>query len=735
MNFIEYFRFLFITLLSWSLFVPSLSAKDIIDDLVKKNKKAEVEYITSYNEGQAIKSVKKLIKKHRGKKIESSLRHRLTDLYIRKSKTKNFLDQTLKKKGKDFTTDFNLTSNKEKLIEKAIFELEVIRNKHPRYSKMDQVLYTLGNSYFKLDRISKAKQPLLDLTSKYLKSYLIQDAHLLLAEIYYRKKDFKKSSFYFTKIANDSNHEAQTYAFYKRAWSRYHLEKYSGGFQDMKRSYSIIYKNQKSKFDLSGELLKELPLFMAEIFKGKEIYSQISKFIKKKELIYQVLDNQARVFEKRSDYKDEVEVLNALFSMSGKNKSKIFELYHRLTVAHEHREQWSSMAVYYKKAESLLDKKIDADLKHEFLVFGRNLVKQRYKEWIQNKKTDEWTKNKRYVQAILDIGALAQERISKSSEKAKVLNILAEIHFRMGKFEIASRYYERASDLSKSSREAHDLLHSAIVSNEKSVIRDKWKSHQVLRQRYLVIKKYEKKFKKGKYLLEILYKTARVEEKFGNSNLALEIFKRLGASFPDSIRGTESQDFVIRIFEKQKKYSLINSYLKRIIPKTRNASRRSKLKPMYDSSFFVMANHNEKNKKYKKAVKNYKEYISKSYLKKMTREAYWNIPMAYKSAGSKTKSADAFIDYYHRYKNDKKAKVSLREAFALYEKTRNYKKLDYVTGLLERTSKGLEKDQLSFSRARIALKLKFFKKAERRFYSLVKVRNKEIEERSSSVSF
>ena len=42
---------------------------------------------------------------------------------------------------------------------------------------------------------------------------------------------------------------------------------------------------------------------------------------------------------------------------------------------------------------------------------------------------------------------------------------------------------------------------------------------------------------------------------------------------------------------------------------------------------------------------------------------------------------------------------------------------------MKELQKGLEKDQLSFSRARIALKLKFFKKAERRFYSLVKVRN------------
>lgn len=721
------------------LLIPSRSAwaKDIVGDLVRQNKKAEVEYITSYNEGQAIKSAKQLIKKYKGKKIEPSLRHRLADLYIRKSKTKNFLDQTLKKKGKDFTVDFNLTSNKEKWIKKSIFELEIVRKKNPSYNKIDQVLYTLGISYFKLNKADQAKNPLLKLVHKHSKSHLLQDTHLLLAEIYYRDRNFKKSHFYFTEIINSSNHKTRTYVLYKRAWTRYHREKFLDAFHDIKKAY-LAHRDEKVSLDLSNEILKDLPLFMAEVFKGKEIYSQVSKFIKKRELVYQILDSQAQVFEKRADYKDEVEVLNGLLSMT-RDKVKLFELYDRLARAYEHKSHWSSMAKYYKKADFLLDKKIsrkiEGDLKHKFLVFGRNLVKQRYKEWIYKKKADHWKKNKKHTQAILYIGDLAQKRISESSEKSKILNILAEIHFRMGSFEVASHYYESSSDLSKNYKKAHELLYSAIEANEKSVPKDRWKTHQVLRQRSLVIKKYDKKFRNEKYLLEVLYKMARVEEKFGESKLALKIFKRLGDEFSNSIKGQESQDFVIQIFEKQKKYSLVNSYLRKIIPKTRDNHRQNKLRSIYDRSFFVMAEHNEKNKKYKEAVKNYKDYISKSYLKQMLKEAYWNIPIAYKKAGLKSKAAESFVTYYHHYKGDKNAKKSLQEAFSIYEKTRNYKKLDHVAGLMEQISKGLEKDELSFSRARISLKLKEFKKAERRFYALIKLRNKTIRHQAHQFLF
>lgn len=701
------------------------SAKDVVDKLINKDQVEETEYITHYNESQAIISAKALIKKHKGTALEPSLRHRLADLYIRGSKTRNFVDQVLKKKGKDLSGEFESLPAVQKILKNAILELQTIEKQYPKYNKMDEVYYTMGMSYIKLGDVSLAERPFLKLTKIYKKSPLVQDANLSLAEIYYHQKNYSLASNYFTLLASDKNHKAQAYSFYKRAWTKFYRNKFSSAFDDMKQAYSLS-KNNKNLFDISMEVLSDLPLISTEVIKGHQVYASLKTFIKDKSELNSSLDSHAKTYAERSDYRDETSVLNVLLKRVSSDK-EVFETLHRLTMSYEKQDNLVLMAKHYEKASKYLSKKVDEDDKNEFLVYGRNFVKQRYKEWTKRKdKVD--------VKSVLAVGDLAQQQMGSSSERPKFINIIADLHLGIKSYVKASEYYEEASDLSKNTTESHDLLYSSIFANQTGVIKDKWKKPQVLRQRHLVTK-YDKKYPQGKHNLDVLYKMARVEEKFGSQNLALETFKRLGSQFPNSIKGKESQDFVITIFDKKKDYFSVNDYLVNIIPNTRDKSRVDKLKPIYDNSFFLMAEANEKKGRYKNAVKNYKDYLKKSYLKSKTTEASWNIAVNYKKSGLKSSAASSFLNFYNQNKNHKNSKLALEDSFSLYENTNNYKQLEVVASILEKTTSGAEQDKWAFSRARIALKLKNFKTAESKFYSLVKIKDKKLSDEVHQLLF
>lgn len=689
-------------------------ASDYVDDLIKKDKVAESEYITHYNETQAIQSVLGLIAKHKGTGLEPTLRHRLADLYIRQSQTRNFVEQIKKQKGKDVQQIFSTLPEKKELLKKAILELQIIEKTYPRYKDMDVVLYTMGMSYFKMSDTNLAERPFLKLTRAYPKSNLLQDARLSLAEIYYFQKNYPTAIKYFTFIAEDKTNKSQSYGYYKRGWAHFYLNKFTAAFNDLKTAY-MVSGSTDDKFDLKKETLNDIPLFAAEIFKGRQMEGEYSKFVKDKKSLESVLNAQATVFAERAAYRDEIAVLDVLYKRQ-KAAPEQFSLAYRLSKAHENIDNLVQMATYYKAADRLLDKNVDASTKDELLVFGRNVVRQRYKEWVKGDK-------KFNIAAVLEVGDLAHSHIKDQDERAKFVNVLADLNLDIKNFAKASHYYELSSDLTKADPAAHELMYSALFSLEQSVVKEKWKSDQVERQRELVAK-YRKRFPNGKYMIDVLYKYARVENVFGSKKIALDVFLELGEKYASSIKGQEAQDFVVEIYNKDKNFAAINSYLEKVIPKTNNANRKSMLAEIYDKSFFSMAHADEEKKRYTQAVTHYNNYLKKSVLKKNLIEAKWNIPVALEKGKKTRAAADAYVDFFNTNPKHANALAGLKQAFTLYGKVKDLSKLERVALLLEQNTQGLEKQEWKFERAKVQVTAKKEKDPETLFYALVKENNK-----------
>lgn len=698
--------------------VHSAQATEFIDKLIKKDKVAESEYITHYNETQAITDAIRLIEKHKGTKLEPTLRHRLADLYVRQSQTRNFVDQLQKRKGKDASQAFEQLPAKRELLKKAIFELVTVEKQYPKYGGMDAVLHTMGMSHFKLGEIDLAERPFLKLTQVYPSSPLLQDARLLLGEVYYHQKEYRSAIKYFSYIAEDKNNKSQSYGFYKRGWSQFYLNNFVSAFNDLKSSYQVSLNAEKThKFDLSKESLDDIPLFAAEIFKGHQIEGEFSKFIKNKQSLADVLDAQATVYSERSEYRNEIPVLQALLKRKRSDADQ-FALNYRLAKSNESIDNLSQMAVHYKIADKLIERKVDDTTKEEFLVFGRNVVKQRYKEWTKSKKKFD-------LRPVVQIGDLAHIHIKDQNDRAKFTNVLAELNSEIKDYAKASQYYELSSDLTKASAEAHELMYSSLFTLEQSIPKGKWNSNQIERQRHLVAK-YRKRFPNGSYMIDVLYKFARVENAYGSKKIALDVFLELGEKYAMSAKGEEAQDFVVSIYEKQKNYLAINTYLEKVIPRTRNANRKTKLSTIYDNSFFLMAQNNESRRRYSHAIANYSDYLKKSVLKKQMSEAQWNIAINNKKANRKRAAGEAFLAFFKAYPKHERAVKALEESYLMFTKVRDLGKTEAVALLLEQNTSGLTRSEWMFERAKVQVKAKKEKNAENLFYDLVKVSDKKL---------
>lgn len=691
----------------------AVQASDYVEGLIKKDKVTESEYITHFNETKAIQSALQLIEKHKGTSLEPTLRHRLADLYVRQSQTRNFVDQIEKRQNKDLSVAFETLPEKRDLLKKAILQLQIVERQFPRYKSMDAVLFTMGMSYFKISDVTLAEKPFLKLTKAFPKSNLLQDARLSLAEIYYIQKNYRESIKYFTFIADDKNNKSQSYGFYKRGWAHFYLNKFTPAFNDLKAAY-LVSVGSKEKFNLTGESLKDLPLFAAEIFKGRQMEAEYSKFVKDKASLETVLDDQAAIFEERAAYADEIAILEVLYKRK-RAVSDQFSLGYRLAKASENIDNLSKMATYYKASDKLLQKNIDAADKEEFLVFGRNTVKQRYTEWVKGDKKFD-------IKPVLEVGDLAHEHISDQIERAKFVNVLADLNVDIKSFTKASQYYELASDLTKDGNNAHELLYSSLFSLERSIVKDKWTNSQVERQRSLV-DKYRKRFPTGKYMIDVLYKFARVENVFGSKKIALDVFLELGEKYASSIKGQEAQDFVVDIYNKQKNYSAINLYLEKVIPKTNDKNRKNMLAEVYDKSFFSMAEEDESKKRFSQAVVNYNNYLKKSVLKKNMVEAKWNIPVAYDKGKRTKQAADSYLAFFRAYPKHQNSVKALERSYALYEKGKSLGQQEVVSALLEQNTSGLTKIEWRFTRAKVLVSAKKHKDAETIFYSLVKESN------------
>lgn len=134
-------------------------------------------------------------------------------------------------------------------VRRALDNYKEIREKFPKYERMPDVLFALGQSYWSEGQYQEAIDVYGELIRNYKDSPLVSEAWIAFGEFYFNNKDVKRALKSYEKAAEDKRSRVYGFALYKQAWCYYNLSDWKKALSKFKAT--VIY-SQLSK-ELSGE--------------------------------------------------------------------------------------------------------------------------------------------------------------------------------------------------------------------------------------------------------------------------------------------------------------------------------------------------------------------------------------------------------------------------------------------------------------------------------------------------
>jgi tetratricopeptide (TPR) repeat protein len=134
-------------------------------------------------------------------------------------------------------------------VHKALDIYKEIRDKYPKYSRMPEVLFALGQSYWSEQQYQAAIEVYAELIRNFKDSPLVSEAWIAFGEFYFNEGDVNKALKSYEKAAEDKRSRVYGFALYKQAWCYYNLSDWKKALSKFKAT--VIYSQLAS--ELQGE--------------------------------------------------------------------------------------------------------------------------------------------------------------------------------------------------------------------------------------------------------------------------------------------------------------------------------------------------------------------------------------------------------------------------------------------------------------------------------------------------
>ena len=227
----------------------------------KGTDEAELESI----QNEEINYLFRLLKKQKN----SRLFLRLGNLYVEKARFVSFkLQSDYKKKLQDYKKGLRKTKpslnfrSAENYNRKALKVFQKIKNFYPKHPRMDEVLFFLGFNAYELGLETQGAQHFSELITRFPKSSYVYESQFQLGEYYYIKRNWKKSLFYYSKVATKKKRKFYFFALYKLAWVNYKIGYVSKGLNYLSRIIKESEsRNREHVFTFATEAEDDLFLF------------------------------------------------------------------------------------------------------------------------------------------------------------------------------------------------------------------------------------------------------------------------------------------------------------------------------------------------------------------------------------------------------------------------------------------------------------------------------------------
>jgi tetratricopeptide (TPR) repeat protein len=421
----------------------------------------------------AIINTKTLIGRSKNRPYLPDLYLRLAELYIEKSRMVYFLRRSRESEGQERALD-QYEANV--LKQRAIEIYQRILNDHPNYAHTDKVHFFMAHEFRELGRIDEMITQYQTIISTYPESQYCPEAHLLLGDYFFNKKqDVDQSKTHYESVLQYPQSSAVAAARYKLAWCQINLLDYKGALELFEESVNSPQAAEELDIDTYRRVDVRLESLIDMAYCYPEVY--------KKATPEQALEYFKQYAWSRPVYTTVLEKLAYRYYVK-KKWSMTAQLYRELATIRQDPEKLieyaklifeSAQAIgKYKHAEkdvgiiikALASRKYsvhvpqaDKDkLLNDFEIYARDIITHLHAKSRQSNSSQDFTIAANAYKQYLDF-------FGDTPAAVKMAENYAEALFSAGKYLEAGKQYEKVlPDATVNTKKRKEMLYSSVIS-------------------------------------------------------------------------------------------------------------------------------------------------------------------------------------------------------------------------------------------------------------------------------
>ena len=658
----------------------SVSMEDLYKDLQQTGKNEQVDEIRALqaellierNEKKAMQQIQKLLKKYRGTAMEAGLWFRMAELHMRRAKAARFFEM-----HRQSDTLVSLAPKQVKNasakndISSAIQIYDRIERKFPDFRDMDLVLFNSGFARQQVNNNAQARGLYRKLIREYQDSPLLADSYLAIAEMLFDEKKYKEAQSEYEAIKAFPESRVYPYGRYKLAWTLFNLEKNNQALQELEAvvAYSKRLEEQgDARLDLKKEALGDMVLFYSD---AKTADKAVNYFVQQagKEEAGTYILKLMRLYNRHAKWMDERRLFVSLVEELPQ-ENQLPQAYVYMIESLDAQKKREQAVAELETMRRLCDGnsswvKLAGNSQKNCITMTSGLAANLAVRWHKL-----WQKNR---QAVALAGFAERAYLTHLSfllpeEKSHLLRYeYANLLYQQEKYRPASeQYFIVAQNITKQPV-LHEASYAAIFALQKAV-GDRWQKTD--EQRYVELANlYLTKNPEAKHREDVEFKRAFIIYDSGRFAEAAPLLADLGEKYKHKPQGIKAQDLYLEILAKNKDFTRIKDYSRKLWAREKSEKRKNLLNKLYQESYFssIDTMQIEAGNETQRAEA-YLAFAKENSQSDLAEKARWNALQIYQKTTALKVSADLAMQFATLHPGSKLRVDALKIATQNYER-------------------------------------------------------------------
>ena len=651
-------------------------------------------------------------------------------------------------KGDDATV-LALGETKDKELEQskkwggdAIKMYEVIEKKYPKFERMPDVLYSMGQAYWDRQDYKNALKVYRRLIKEFPKAQYIADAWLAFGEFYFQvgpddEKDVKKALDAYEKAASNQESQVFGYATYKQGWCHYNLTRYDKATEKFKE---VVLYSQLNKailgtrrIGLAKEARKDYVLAYAQYGTGQNAPAEFKTVADDPKDLRVMLERLADIYYGDGKDRDAIVTYQTLMKMDPANtknplfQGKIVKLASRIGEKRQVVGQARKLGEEYKRVRAVFASLKDGDPRKEEVGsdlraaddVSDNTLRFLATTWHNEAKK---TLDNPTFEYSYELYGDYLELFPDRKEAYEMRFFYAELLYRLEKFEQAGEQYVKVFLQDKKGKWAEPASEEAVRAYDE-VVKDFDRINkskvapaplagggmkelpipEVKKKFLAAIKNYVDTYPKGKIVVESEYKIGRIFWEylyFGESTPRFLAFIEKHSEHP---RAEQAANLVLDTYSLLEQYDELNKVARSFLANrelTKNPDFKDLVAKIVEESSFKLIVRFEKERAWEEAAKRYFTFAEEFPKSALADKALANAAATFTRAGQLDRAIKVRIKLVNDYKDSPLVADQMYAIAASYEQIVAYKD---AAAWLEKFVEKYAKDPANKDRAKDAL--------------------------------